>query len=71
MTKLLQEAIEKVRELPEREQDQAAQALLGFAESHRANWQLTEEQAAEVRRRLENPSKKTIPADEVFKSFRV
>jgi hypothetical protein len=31
---------------------------------------LTDEQAAEVRRRLANPSLQTIPAEEVFKRFR-
>jgi hypothetical protein len=31
---------------------------------------LSEEQAAEVRRRLADPSRKTIPAEEVFKRFR-
>jgi hypothetical protein len=31
---------------------------------------LSEEQAAEVRRRLADPSRKTIPAEEVFKPFR-
>jgi hypothetical protein len=31
---------------------------------------LTDEQAAEVRRRLHSPSPKRIPAEEVFKRFR-
>ena len=31
MTKLLEEAVEELRALPEDEQDQAAQALLAFA----------------------------------------
>jgi hypothetical protein len=31
---------------------------------------LSEEQAMEVRRRLADPSRKTIPAEDVFKGFR-
>jgi hypothetical protein len=48
MTKLLEDAIATVRELPEREQDLAAQFLLGFANPEADLHHLTEAQAAEV-----------------------
>ena len=46
MTKLLDEAIAKVRELPEIEQDVAAKFLLGFADADQ--YQLTDDQLREV-----------------------
>ncbi len=48
MTKLLDEAVAKVRELSEEEQDYAAAMLLGFAERDVDDHQLTPEQLAEV-----------------------
>jgi hypothetical protein len=48
MTKLLEQAIATVRELPEPDQDMAAQFLLGFANPDADRYQLTEAQAAEV-----------------------
>lgn len=53
MTKLLQEAIEKVHALPDDRQDEAAEILLAMiAQSHSEAPRLTEEQAAVVRSRL-------------------
>jgi hypothetical protein len=48
MTKLLDEAVAKVRELSEEEQDYAAAMLLGFADRESDKYQLTPEQVAEV-----------------------
>jgi hypothetical protein len=48
MTKLLDEAVAKVRELSEEEQDYAAAMLLGFADREADKCQLTPEQVAEV-----------------------
>ena len=54
MTKLLEEAIEKARRLPESRQDDAAEILLTVvAQSDADAPQLTDEQAAEVQRRRE------------------
>ena len=39
-------------------------------EQDKSDLRLSDEQAVEVRRRLANPSEKTIPAEEVFKRFR-
>ena len=55
MTKLLEEAIEKVRRLSADRQDDAAKILLTVVEQTEADApRLTDEQAAEVRRRLED-----------------
>ena len=48
MTKLLDEAVAKVRGLSEAEQDYAAAMLLGFADRDGDNYSLTPEQIAEV-----------------------
>ena len=56
MTKLLDEAIAKVRRLPADRQDAAAEFLMTVAEqSDPASPRLTEDQAAEVRRRQASP----------------
>jgi hypothetical protein len=48
MTRLLEEAIESVRTLPENEQDLAAKFLLAFSNPDSARYQLTDAQVAEV-----------------------
>ena len=52
MTKLLEEALRQVEQLPERDQDAAAGALLDV--------QLTDDQVAEVRRRMADPNRKLL-----------
>jgi hypothetical protein len=47
MTKLLEEAVEEVRTLPEDEQDRAAQALIAFARE-RADFRFDAEQIAGI-----------------------
>jgi hypothetical protein len=54
---------------PERQVDVAHVVELMEAQDN-SNLRLTDEQAAEVRRRLANPSPKRIPAEQVFKRFR-
>jgi len=39
-------------------------------EQDKSDLRLSDEQAAEVRRRLADPSPETIPAEEVFKRYR-
>ncbi len=48
MTKLFEEAIAVVRNLPENQQDLAAKFLLGFANPDADRYQLSAEQVAEV-----------------------
>ena len=54
---------------PERQED-AAEILSSLEAQDRSPLRLSEEQAAEVRRRLADPSAGTIPPDEVFKRLR-
>ncbi len=64
MTKLLEEAIAKVRELSEAEQDMAAVELMRYLESTR-DPRLSDEQLAELNRRLADPNAKTLTLDEL------
>jgi hypothetical protein len=48
MTKLLEEAVAKVRTLPEADQDIAAEFLLGFADPEAHRMQLSPEQIQDV-----------------------
>jgi hypothetical protein len=50
MTKLLEEAIEHLRDLPEEEQDSAAEALFAFISSDERQYRLLPHQVSEVRR---------------------
>jgi hypothetical protein len=54
---------------PERQAD-VAHVVEMMEEQDQSDLRLSDEQAAEVRRRVANPSKKTIPAEEVFKRYR-
>lgn len=49
MTKLLEQAIEQLRDLPEEEQDAAADALFAYISSDERQYSLRPEQVAEVR----------------------
>jgi hypothetical protein len=48
MTKLLDQAIQTVKQLPESQQDVAAKFLLAFANPDAHHYQLSDEQLAEV-----------------------
>ncbi len=48
MIKLLEEAIASVQRLPERDQERAAEFLLGFANPDSHRYQLSDQQVAEV-----------------------
>ena len=48
MTDLLEEAIARVRKLPERDQNVAAEFLLSFANQDAKHYQLSDAQVAEV-----------------------
>jgi hypothetical protein len=50
MTKLLDEAIEHLRDLPEEEQDSAAEALFAFISSDEREYRLLPHQVSEVQR---------------------
>jgi hypothetical protein len=54
---------------PERQAD-VAHVVEVMEEQDKSDLRLSKEQAAEVRRRLADPNRKTIPAEEVFNRFR-
>ena len=70
MTKLLQDAIEKLKELPESRQDQLARALMEVADGDQSEYHLTDEQVEEVRRRRGNPNRKFVSVAEARKRLR-
>ena len=61
MTQLLDQALERLRELPQTEQDRAAVELMQFVNQIDApKIQLSDEQVAEVERRLAKKNPKTL-----------
>jgi len=71
MTKAqVKEILDRVLTWPPERQEDAARVLREMEEQDSSRLRLSAEQAAEVRRRLANPSPDTIPAKEVFKRFR-
>jgi hypothetical protein len=64
MTKLLQKAFERAQRLPDDEQDAAGAALLDYLD-HMHAIQLSDEQVAEVRRRLAHAERTTLSVAEV------
>jgi len=54
---------------PERQAD-VARVVQEMEEYDNSDLRLSDEQAEEVRRRLAEPNRKTIPAETVFKRFR-
>jgi hypothetical protein len=63
MTKLLEQALRQVEQLPEAEQDAAAGALLDYVK-HMHDMRLTDAQIAEVRRRRADPNRKLLSHEE-------
>ena len=56
MTKLLDNAVERIRAMSPERQDEAAEILLVIAEQDPASVQLSAEQIAELERRLREPA---------------
>lgn len=55
MTKLLNKAFETMSELPTARQDEVARMLIDLAQQEQSDLTLSEEQLAEVRRRMSSP----------------
>lgn len=68
MTKLFRQTVERVEKLPDSEQDAAAGVLMDYLD-HMRGLSLTDEQAAEVRRRLADP-RAGVPLRDVRARFR-
>jgi hypothetical protein len=70
MTTLLQDAIQRLKELPDERQNELAEALMAVAESDLHPYHLTDDQVAEVRRRRANPNRKFVSLAQVRKRLR-
>jgi predicted transcriptional regulator len=64
MTKLLEQAIERIRELPEADQDEAAEVLLFLASRAAAREQLDDDTRAAVREGLAQAERGEFATDE-------
>jgi hypothetical protein len=62
--------LDRVLTWPAERQADVAHVIEIMEEQDKSELRLSDEQIAEVRRRLANPSKKPIPAEEVFKRYR-
>jgi uncharacterized protein (DUF1778 family) len=62
--------LDRVLTWPRERQEDAVEILAGMEAQDKSTLRLTKEQAAEVRRRLDNPNPKTVPLEEAFKRFR-
>ena len=66
----IKEILDRVLTWPAERQGDVAHVVEIMEEQDKGDLRLSEEQAAEVRRRLAEPDGKTIPAEEVFKRYR-
>ena len=64
-TKALKEAIDRVQRWPEERQDDAAKMLLEMEAQDASGYRLTDEQVAEVERRLADPNPRFLTLAEV------
>ncbi len=65
MTKLLEQAIAKVRALPEDEQDSLAAAMLAMADADASNFPIDRETAAAIREGLAQAERGDFVPDEI------
>jgi hypothetical protein len=68
MTKLLEEAVEELRTLPEDEQDRAAQALLAFTRE-RHEYSFDDEQIAGIHHAMQQADRGEFASDAVVKGI--
>jgi hypothetical protein len=66
----VKDILDRVLTWPAKRQEDVAHVVELMEEQDKSGLRLSDEQAAEVRRRLADPSRKSIPADQVFKRFR-
>jgi hypothetical protein len=64
------EILDRVLTWPPERQADLAHVVQEMEEYDNSDLRLSDEQAEEVRRRLADPNRKTIPAETVFKRFR-
>jgi hypothetical protein len=66
----VKEILDRVLTWPPKRQEDAARVLVEMEEQDHSGLRLTDEQAAEVRRRLAKPSDQKVPIEKVFRRFR-
>jgi len=66
----VKEALDRVLTWPPKRQNDVVKVISAMEEQASSTYRLTDEQAAEVRRRLRQKNPKNIPAKEVFKRLR-
>jgi hypothetical protein len=66
----VKEILDRVLTWPPERQADVVQMVEMIEEQDKSDLRLSNEQAAEVRRRMADPNRKTIPAEEVFKRYR-
>jgi hypothetical protein len=66
----VKEILDRVLSWPPERQADVAHVVELMEEQDKSGLRLSDEQAAEVRRRLADPNPETIPAEDVFKRFR-
>jgi len=69
MTKLLEQAIEKIREMPEADQELAAELLLNIAARRQEPIPLDDETRVAVRRGIEQANRGEFVSDEEMAAF--
>jgi hypothetical protein len=69
MTKLLEQAIEKIRGMPEADQDLAAEILFTIASRHDAPVPLDEETRAAIERGIEQADRGALVSEEDMAAF--
>jgi predicted transcriptional regulator len=69
MTKLLEQAIEKIREMPDADQDLAAEMLLSIAAKKDEPVPLDEETRAAIRQGIEQADRGEFVSDEEMAAF--
>jgi hypothetical protein len=65
MSKLIDDAVRVLRELPEDVQAAAARAIIDYGNGYDDNMQLSDEQVAEVERRMADPNRRFLSVKEV------
>ena len=70
MTKLLEDAVEVLRSLPENVQAAAARAIIDYGSSYDESLQLSDEQTAEVEQRMDDPNRTFLSATETTHRLR-
>jgi hypothetical protein len=66
----VKEILDRVLTWPAERQADVAHVVEVMEQQDKSDLRLSAEQAAEVRRRIANPTEKTIPAEEIFKRYR-